>query len=247
MTLRRIAAHGAVLLCLTLLPLTGFAADEEAPLKARAELSFVNTSGNTNTQTVVARLEAKKEGLVNRYYANGNFLRVEDSGTESSNKLKLEGRWERVLTRRAFGLVTAGWLRDRFSGYDMRAWGGPGVGYDIIKSGAHTLKASATLLWYHDEFSTGADASERYLSARAGADYAWKVRENLSFAQTLDYNTSLKETDRYFIDSITSVEVKVNGRVSLGVNYTVNFQNRPPAPDLRHTDTALLTALIIDF
>lgn len=217
------------------------------PWKVRIEVSYVNTSGNTDTQTFAGKLAAKKEGAFNRHFLDGSYLQTESEGDETSNKLKLEGRFERVVTKRLFGLLSAGYFRDKFSGYDFRAFGGPGLGIDLIKTDRHGLQGLISLLYYHDEFSAGEESSDEYAAGKVTARYEWRVLENLKIKETLDYFVSFKDTQRSFIDSVTSAEVKINSRLSLGLSYIVNYQNEPPSPDIEHTDTTFLTTLIIDF
>ena len=222
-------------------------AEAEIPWKLRAELSFVNTSGNTETQSVAGKLDLKNEGPVNRYFLNGSYLKAEDSGNNTSDKLTTEGRYERILTERSFALFTVGYLSDQFSGYDLRAYAGPGVGMEIIKTPEQKLQGLFSILYNRDEFSTGTESGDDYVTARATGKYEWKIQENITFKETLDYFTSVEDFDVYFLDSVTALEVKVNGRISIGMNYTVNYQNRPPSAELKRTDTTLLTTLIIDF
>ncbi len=210
------------------------------------ELSYVNTSGNTDTQTLAGKLQMKKKGIINRYFLNGNVLQAESEGSKTSNRISLKGRWERVFSERLFGLLTAGYFRNKFSGYDFRVFGGPGIGYDLIKTEKHKLQSLISLIFYHYKLKN----SDGHLTGRAGkatAKYEWEIQENLKFKETLDYLNSIKDTDRYFIDSETSIEVKINSALSLGISYIVNYQNQLPSLELEHTDTIFLTTLIIEF
>ncbi|MFQ5465939.1 MAG: YdiY family protein [Thermodesulfobacteriota bacterium] len=218
-----------------------------AAWKARAEVSYVNTSGNTETQTLAGKFDLRREGPVNRLYLSGSGLFASSNGEETSNKLALDSLWERAFTPRFFGLLAGGYSRDRFSGYDFRAFGGPGVGYELIKTDRQRLKGVATLLYYHDEFSKGAASTDNYPSGKFTAGYELRAAENLKFVQNVDFFGSLEDTGRFFFNSTTSVEVKVNALVSLGVSYTINYQNEPPSPEVRHLDKTLLTTLIFDF
>ena len=230
-------------------PAASFAGQETAehPWKTRAELSYVNTSGNTDTSTFAVKASIKKEAPVNRYFFNSSYRLTQNRNEETSNRLTLDGRYERVLTERTFGLFTAWYSRDRFSGYDSRVFAGPGAGRDFIRTERHLLQGLAILLYNHDEFSVGEEGTDDYVSAKATAKYEFKARENVKLTETLDYSASLEETGRYFLDSVTSVKVKINAHLSLGVNYTINYQNEPPSEELQHTDTTLLTTLIVDF
>lgn len=215
--------------------------------KTRIELSYVKASGNTDTQTLAGNLGISKLDDVNRYYLNGSILQAESDGEETSNKVSLNGRWERTFSERFFGLLSAGYSRDKFSGFDYRVFGGPGIGYDLIKTDIHKLQWLLSLLYYHDKFSVGDEGSDSYQTGKVSAKYEWQIQENVKLKETLDYFVSLKDTAKSFVDSETSVEVKVNQSISIGVSYTINYQNKPPSPDLKNSDVTFLTKLIFDF
>ncbi len=214
--------------------------------KTHLELSYVKTSGNTDTQTFSGSAEIKKEGEVNRYFINGNFLQAESDNRETSNKLSLDLRWERVFSDRVFGFLTSGYLRDRFSGFDYRLYVGPGIGYYLLKGEKRSLQGLLSFLYYHDEFSKGEAGSDDYITGKATLKYQWRIRDNLLLKEDVNYFVSIKETDRSFFDSTTALEVKINRAISLGVKYVINYQSEPPSSDVRHTDTTFLTSLIID-
>jgi putative salt-induced outer membrane protein len=221
---------------------------EEAPggWKFRAEGSYVRTTGNTDTQTLGAVVDASREveGDVNRYYAKGKALFAESDGDQTANRWFAEGRYERGFTERFFGFLTASYLKDKFSGYEYRFNAGPGLGYELVKTERHRLKGLLGVLWSHDEFEQG--GSDSYAMGKATLDYAWQIRENLKFKQLVDYQASLQDSDVFFLKSETALEVKINTFLSLGVGYIVSYQNEPPA-DADETDTAFLTSLIVDF
>ena len=215
--------------------------------KTRIEISYAQTSGNTDTQTFAGTLGMNNQDLVNRYFLNGNVLLAESDGEETSNKISLKGRWERIFSERFFGLLSSGYSRDKFSGFEYRVFGGPGIGYDLIKTDMHKLQWLLSFLYYRDEFSVGDEGSDSYQTGKVSAKYEWQIQGNVKLKETLDYFVSLKDTDRSFIDSVTSVEVKINRTISLGVSYTINYQNKPPSPDLNNSDVTFLTKLIFDF
>jgi putative salt-induced outer membrane protein len=220
---------------------------DQAPWKTRIELSYVTASGNTDTQTLSGKLGAKKEEEIHRYYLKGTVLNAEGRGEETANKLLLDGRWERVLRERLFGFVTASYLKDEFSGYDYRMAGGPGLGYDLVRTEEHKLKCLISAVYSYDKFSEDDKSSDSYISRKVAIEYEWQVLQNLRFKENADYLVSFEDTDKYFINSETALEVKVDGSVSFGVSYTIAYQNKPPFPDIEHTDKVFLVSLIIDF
>lgn len=221
--------------------------ESQSSWRTRVEVSYVKASGNTDTETLSGKLEAKKEGDVNRYFVKGSVLQAEDDDEETADKWLLDGRWERLFTERFFGFLTASYLRDEFSGYDYRVAGGPGLGCDFIKTKEHQLKGLFSVPYYYDKFSEGDEDSDSYAAGKAAAEYMWQILGNLIFRENADYLVSFEDKNKYFINSETAIEVKVNTRVSLGISYIFAYQNDLPSPDIDHTDETFLTSLIVNF
>lgn len=220
---------------------------EDVPWKFHLEFSFVKTSGNSDTQSLAGKAGVKREGPVNRIYLVGTGFREKKDGEESANRWLANGRWERVIHERLFAFLTGTYTADKFSGYRYRFFGGPGLGYEIVKTEAHELKALASVNYTYNRFSNGPRDDEKYWAGNPALHYAWQILENLRFRQDLDYLLSFKDTDTYFLNSETGLEVKVNKTVSLGVSYRVSYQSRPPFEDVEQTDQTFFTSLIIDF
>jgi len=213
--------------------------------KAHIELSYVRTSGNVRTQTLSEKLEIKREGKVNRLYLKNSALYATQEGSETANRFDVNGRWERLFTERFFGFLTTGYERDKFSGYEYKLSGGPGIGYDIVKTKKHDLKGLLSTLYYYNKIE--GNGVDNYAATKAEIYYEWDIRKNLRFKENLNYLVNLSDTKTYFINSETSLEVKINQHLSLGVGYKVAYQNKPPEPGVKRTDTTFSTSLIVDF
>lgn len=215
--------------------------------KNRAELSYTRTSGNTETEALAGTLETGLDAGTHRFAATATGLYGETESEPTASRWSAEGRYERLLTERLFGFVSVGYLKDTFAGYDTRLEVGPGVGYDVLKSQAQDLKVRLGVLWNYDNFAGGAEASDTYTSGKAAADYEWRISDTVRFQQALDYSISFDDTDVYFLNSTSGLVVALAGNLSLGLSYTVNYQNDLPAPDAEHVDTKFLTSLVVDF
>lgn len=218
---------------------------EDKPWKVHIELSYVNTSGNVNTQTLSEKLEIKREGELNRLYLKNSALYSTQERRETANRLDASGRWERLLTDRFFFFLTGGYERDKFSGYEYKINGGPGVGYDLIKTDKHELKLLLSTPYYYNKIE--GNGIDNYGSAKLELYYQWNIRENLKLKESASYFVNLSDTQTYFVNSETSLEVKINDYVSLGVGYKLAYQNKPPEPGIKRTDTTFSTSLIVDF
>ncbi len=209
------------------------------------ELSYVRTSGNVNTQTLSEKSEVKREGKVNRFYLKNSALYATQEGKETANRFNVSGRWERLFTERFFGFLTTGYERDKFSGYEYKFNGGPGIGYDFLKTEKHELKGLLSVLYYYNKIEK--NGVDNYATLKAEFYYQWNIRENLRLKENANYITNLSDTQTYFINSDTSLEVKINKFLSLGIGYKIAYQNKPPESSLKKTDTTFLTSLIVDF
>ncbi|MBI5017127.1 MAG: DUF481 domain-containing protein [Deltaproteobacteria bacterium] len=224
------------------------AEEPKSPWKAQAAASYARTSGNTSTQTVAATAEAAYEPNPNRYYGKAGWMYGKNEGLTNTNKYYLDGRYERTITDRLFGFVNANFQKDKFSGYDYQWYVGPGLGYEFIKTDNHHLKGLAGVLYSYDKFPLGDSKDhDSYAAGLASAEYEWKITDTIKFKEAADYRVSLKDTNVYFINSNTTLEVKLAANLALGLGYLVNYRNDLPSKDLKHTDTTFLSSLIVTF
>lgn len=224
---------------------TTLAADKKKDWKLHAELSYVVTTGNTKTQTFASKVEGLKETGANRFSAKFEGLFARAQGTETANRWYLLGKWERTFSKRMFGFLQGDYLKDRFAGFDYRTTLTAGLGYDVVKTDKHYLKGLFSLGYATQTYEDG--SSDNYPTANLGLNYIWQILENLKFKEDFNYQTSLSDTSLYYINSDTSVQVKINTHFSLGVGLRVAYQNKPPTDDIKKTDTTFLTSLIIDY
>lgn len=241
---RMTAFAAAALLIGALQPAAGRAAEREMGWKGRAEVSYARTSGNTDTQTLGAKLKTSYDATPNRYFGKASVLFADENGQRTSSQWFAEGRYERDLTERLFAFFTASYLKDTFAGYDSRINAGPGLGYQIVRTDRHELKGFLSVLYSRDNRTDGTD--DTYASGKAAAEYAWQITDGLTFTQSADYQVDLGDSSVYFVNSETGLQVAVNSRVSLGLTYQVAYQGDPP-PDTDRTDTTFLTSLVVDF
>ena len=236
-----------VLLLLVLQPLAAQdAAAAKSPWSLRSEVSFVRTSGNTRTETFAGKLDGSRQGPVHKLFIKAEYLYGRAAGREASNKLSLDGRWEAALNERFSGIVSLGYGRDKFSGFRCRLYVGPGLGYFLVKEARGSLQLSLALNCAYDRFSVGELRDLSTLTGKTLAKFDWQALDNLKLLQGLSHVVSFGEAGRYFVESETGIEARINKTFSVGVSYKLSYQNLPPAPEIRRPDTTVLTTLILD-
>lgn len=221
---------------------------EDEGWKTRIGLSYVNTSGNTETETFSGKLDLNGSGWGNRYIVGVSYLFAKTVDVESVNKFSSEARAERVLTGRLFAFLGASCLRDQYAGYNSRVSAGPGLGLDILKQEKQAFKGMLSSMFYFDDYAAANAASESYATGKAGLTYDWQIKEHVSLKALGDYLVSLEETDRYFVTGDISIQAGINSRIAVGLGYQINYQNAPPDPAaVKKTDTTFLSSVIVNW
>jgi putative salt-induced outer membrane protein len=212
----------------------------------RVQASYARTSGGTRTQTLSGRADLRHESSENRRYLTGTGLLGRAGGRETANRWSIVARHESDMTDRFFVYAATSFLEDRFSGYTYRFTIGPGVGYYLLKSLEHQLKIRAGLDYSLNQVEPPDEHSDSYLSGRLAGEYQWQIRPNLRFRQTATYLPSLRDKDVYFLNSDSSLEVRISALLSLSVSLVLNYKNETPN-GATHLDSTSLTSLVLTF
>jgi putative salt-induced outer membrane protein len=213
----------------------------------RAEASYSKTNGNTDTSTISGKIKVTRYIEEFKVSASGAVLRTESDNVETEDKLRFDIWAERDITDKLFAIGTFTYLRDTFAGYNFRIFIGPGVGYTFIDSEERLLQGISSVLYNYDDFSTGVEGTDENISLKLTGKYSQHITETISFKQILDYIVSFEDSKKFFIDSESRVEVRLNDTFSLGLSYIINYQNDPPSATVDETDTTLFTSIIADF
>jgi putative salt-induced outer membrane protein len=216
----------------------------EPTFETHTELSYINTSGNSDSSSFAFEFKGKKS--YERYALRADaFANVsEDNGVESKNQWGIELNYDRTWTKSVSLNYLLGYKDDKFSGFDYQFYTGPGLVHKTIATDAHTLTSQANILYAEDKLESG--DKEEYAAFKAGIDYTWKIQDNLKFKEVLNIRTDLSDLGNYFLYSKTSIQNKINSMLSMGVSYKVDYVNEPVAGKTS-TDKTFLVSLIIDY
>jgi len=219
-------------------------APKTLPLKTHTELSYMSTSGNTETSSFAFDFKGEKQWGKDSVRAKAFAYLSEESGVESKNQWGLEVNYDRaLLPQLAFNYMVA-YKEDKFSGFDYQFNTGPGLVYKAIQAQNHLLTLQANILYAVDKRETG--ERDTYASGKGGLLYEWRILENLKLTEEASLRTQLNDVGNYFADSKTAVVNKINSMLSMGVSYKIDYVHRPVAGKTS-TDKTLLVSLIIDY
>ena len=224
---------------IVLLSTTAYSIDVDKHL----ELSYVQTSGNTNTTTFSSKLEGTA-GLsdTQSIRAKGSMLYNENENNTSANKYNLELDYNHMINKKLYANMGINYLKDELSDYDYRLNIGPGLGYKVLEDEIQTVDIQGGLDYAYDKYKTG--TKDNYLAGRTELNYKYKFSPNLDFKQMISYLASFEDTNKYFVVSDSAFEVNMTKNLSLGVSYNMDYTNQTQKEKL---DKKFLTSLIVDF
>jgi putative salt-induced outer membrane protein len=195
--------------------------EKKSPWTSSAELGFIRTTGNTETQTSALKVDVVYE--VDKWRHTGHFEGYgseseDDDGVNivSAERYELSGKSDYKFNEfdYMFGLVKL--QKDRFS-VEI----GPGIRF----------------------FKVDDRASDEEAILRLAANYWWKITPTSKFTQEL--STEIGE-DITSSQSITGIQANINSTLALKFTYTFKHKTKVPE-DNEKVDTELAMTLVYNF
>jgi hypothetical protein len=135
-------------------------------------------------------------------------------------------------------------------GYKYRFGGYLGGKWIMSKSDKSNYSISAAYLFEtqktpKDGENSGSSKSESKLSFR------FKIKQAISQFATLNlisfYTPAIKKFNDYRIDLEASLSSKLTSKILMKFGYTFNYVNVPPKSNIKKTDQALVTSIMLEF
>ena len=217
---------------------------EEAPKslwKASAELGFVTTSGNTETETLNAKAAASTDREQWRHKGEVTALKSSDAVNTTAEKYTLMVQSDYKLEGKnfLFGVVT--YDDDKFSGYDYRVTEAIGYGRRVIEETDMTLDLEIGPGARQSKLDSGETDSEGLI--RAAAIYNWTISKTSKFGEALTVEAG---EDVTVTKSVTSLSSQIEGNLSMKVTFTYKNTSEVPV-GVEETDTETAITLVYNF
>jgi putative salt-induced outer membrane protein len=224
---------------------TGVCAQEKK-WSDQAELSFVDTGGNTEVTSLSAKnvLQYKFSEKVQAEWKLG-ALYGETDGEKTAESYFSDLRLDYLFTERFYSFVLGGWSQDEFAGIDSRYYAGPGLGYKFLKGPKHILLGEVGANYVNEEYTD--DTDEGYTEGRAYASYEYAFTEKNRFSQSVEYLHDFEDGDNYTVNSETALISALSDYLSLKTSYVIKYDNQPIPSTLEEKDTILSVTLVVNF
>ena len=225
-----------------LLSSTAFAEESDKNWSGEAELGFISTTGNTETQTISGK--AKVENTLAQWHhtAAVEALSSESEDSTTAKRYMITGKTDYKLSDRNYAFGRLSYEDDHFSGYEYQTTATLGMGYKVIKQEALHLDVEAGPGVRQSEAEDSGDVEREttlYLSGLLG----WKLSDTSNFTEEL---TSEIGDEITVTKSVTGLKTQVNGNLAMKITYTVKHTSEVPA-GVDETDTETAVTLVYGF
>ncbi len=223
--------YNTFLLCAALLLATSsvMAHDEpakkkESPWTTSAELGYVETSGNTNTQTAVFKFDTEYE--IEKWKHQGHLatLNSEADNVKTADATLLSLQSDYKFTPRDYFLGVFVFEDNKFSGFDYNAKLSLGYGRKILMLDRHKLDGEIGP-GYRNFKVDNAPSSEDEALLRLAAKYKWLISDNSEFKQ--DFVADFGE-DQDEWRSTTALKSNINKTLAMKLTYMVRYYKLVP-------------------
>ena len=202
------------------------------------ELGVAYTTGNTKDFGVSATIGLTKDGLQFRHKLRGLVDRQKTNGVLTRDRSLADYELNYKFNERLYAYGLGGWERNRFAGYSRRFSESVGAGYSVFDSDDLRLDVTAGPALQQTRYIDGRRENEA--TARAGAELAWAIRDDLKLSETAAVFFGSQWT------STTALTFAINDALSSRASFDIIHENDPPF-GRRATDTATRLSLVYGF
>jgi len=211
-----------------------------------AELSFVLTSGNSESNSFGARNTLTRSFDSSELSLDAGGIRVESGtitrtaiGTGQTDFTVLDQtdrettaenyfaqlRFDKQLSERAYVYTSGGWIRNRFAGVDNRWTGATGFGINLVTNDLSTFAVDLGATVTSEDRISG--ATESFGGLRLTWNYTRQVTETTEFASHLIVDENISDIDDLRANFDNSIAVAISSVLALKAGVKLLFDNQP--------------------
>lgn len=235
---------------LLLLPTITLAAEEDAQAGAEwdgnAELGFIHTSGNSDTESLNAKLKVSREEGAFKSGLKLEALTSEDDGDKSSEKYLAALKFDYAIGAKSYLTSQALYEDDKFSGYEYQSSVTVGYGYHAWKDKNGKLDLEAGPGYRRDVLEIRDEDGDKVNEEAVGRfslDLLVKLGESAKFTELLTVEAGESKT---IWKSEMGLQSTLTGNLAMKVSHTVKHTTDVPE-DSKNTDSIVGVTLVYDF
>jgi putative salt-induced outer membrane protein len=210
-----------------------------------AALSYVSTSGNTDTSSFGLDFSFVRRPTPWGFEAYGLFNQADTDGIKTAERYLAGIRGTRELNDRwsVFGGLSG--EKDAFAGFDLRTMLEAGATYKAVDNGKIFLSFDGGLT-YTDEDRIEPEPDTSFMGGLAAMHFGWTISENAKLTEDLVYFPNFDTSSDWRLESVTALEASLTDLFGLRLSYEWRFRNEPIG-DNDDTDTTTKASLVLKF
>lgn len=218
------------------------------PLTGEAELGYVQTTGNSETSNINAKLKLVKENEKWTHEANlsalGSSNEDQDTGEDetTAEKYRASIQSDRKLDDRSFLYALSTYEKDRFGAFDYEATAGVGYGYKVVAEEDMKLQFEIGPGYRFNAGKEGAKDQEE-ATLRLAEKFDWKFSETAELNQ---FVVAEGGDDNTITTAGISVKSALTGSLALKVGVNYKYTDEVPA-GTDHADTETYANIAYNF
>jgi len=209
--------------------------------KGEAELGFVSTDGNTETETVNAKAKITTNRDKWRHKIEAEALNSSNAAGTTAERYLVTGQSDYKITKQDYFFGLLNYEKDRFSGYDYRISEALGYGRRVIDESAFTLDLEGGPGARQSKLDNG-DSDNEFM-VRGAAKFAWVISDTSKFSQVLTIEAG---EDATISKSVTGLTSQIAGSMAMKLTYTLRNTSDVP-PGIEKTDKETAVTLVYSF
>lgn len=220
---------------------------EDAPQKpwtGSAELSYVATSGNTDTSSLGLGGELHYKPGTWTYDFKVSYVEAETDGTKSAEKIGALFGASRPISERLDYYARIAYLSDKFSGIDSNYSADTGVAWKALTGETQFLDLGAGVGYTSESRTVGEDRD--FATGTMFAKYKYVFSTSAEFTDNANYIYDFDNSENWRFLNSAAVTAAVNSIFSLKAYYNIVYLNEPVA-GFEKTDTTTGVSLVAKF
>jgi len=214
----------------------------QAQWSGKGEAGLVAASGNTDSNTVSAKLGATDVYDAWKHQFDLSVLRASTSGVKSAERYTAGEQTNYKLDQHSFVFGALDYQNDKFSGFLYQTDVAGGYGYQFYDTKKIKLSAQVGVGYRKTKDNLG-DPSKGNAVGTAGMNYENAISDTTKVLDKFSLVTGSSNTQ---LRNFLGLEVKMSTALALSVGLDVQRNSNPPAPK-KPTDTLTTVAVVYAF
>jgi putative salt-induced outer membrane protein YdiY len=202
--------------------------------------------GNTDTTNINLSFDATRDPKAKDVWKMELlYLRGDTNGELSANRVFAQVRYERNLTTRLFAFGQLPYLRDHFKSIDYHIAPNAGIGYKLIATPQTTLTADGGfgVKW---QKNPGFDVKTSAV-VTSGDRFEFKLSPTSAITQSFAAVWDADDWGDALYTFAAGAAAALTTRSQLKLELLDTYATRPPTPEIKNNDVALLAAVVYKF